>query len=188
MTVEKPAVNEFWRFFLILDPKASRHGPYMTRPIARIARTALRAALVAAVAGLVAAGCTENIRTRGNLPDPKVVAEIKPGKQTREQITRMIGTPSTVATFEKEIWIYIGGRVKTKSFFNPEVLERKILTVEFDKNGVVKHVRSLDATDARQIELVQRETPTKGKELTVLQQLIGNLGRFGTPEQDLLGQ
>ena len=99
----------------------------------------------------------------------------------------MLGTPSTVATFEREIWFYIGGRVKSQSFFDPEVLERKVLTIQFDKRGVVKEVNNFDATKIEKIELVQRETSTKGKELTLLQQLIGNIGRFGTQDDDGTG-
>ncbi len=149
----------------------------MTRPIAR---SAARIILCAGIVSGLFTGCAETVHTRGNLPDPKVVASIEPGKHTRAQITKMLGTPSTIATFEREIWFYIGGRVKSQSFFAPEVLERKVLTIQFDKGGVVKEVNNFDATKIEKIELVQRETPTKGKDLTLLQQLIGNVGRFGT--------
>ncbi len=156
----------------------------MTRPIAR---SAVRTILCAGIVSGLFTGCAETIHTRGNLPDPKVVAAIEPGEHTRAQITQMLGTPSTVATFEREIWFYIGGRVKSQSFFDPEVLERKVLTIQFDKRGVVKEVNNFDATKIEKIELVQRETSTKGKELTLLQQLIGNIGRFGTQDDDGTG-
>ena len=148
----------------------------MTSPLLR---SAARLILCAGIVSSLLAGCTETIHTRGNLPDPKVVAGIEPGKHTRRQITKMLGTPSTVATFEREIWFYIGGRVKSKSFLAPEVLERRVLTIQFDKSGVVTEVDNFDAAKIGKIELVQRETPTKGKELTLMQQLIGNVGRFG---------
>jgi len=34
---------------------------------------------------------------------------------------------------------------------------------------------------------VNRKTPTKGKELTVIQQLIGNVGRFSSIEEESSG-
>ncbi len=139
----------------------------------------LRAALCAGIAAGLAAGCTETIHSRGNMPDPEVVAQITPGKQTRSDVTRLLGTPSTIATFEREVWLYIGGRVKSKSFFTPEILERKIVAIEFDKSGIVSEVLNHDASKVKNIKLVERETPTKGKEMTVLQQLVGNVGRFG---------
>jgi len=136
-------------------------------------------ALYGAITLGLATGCSEVIDTRGNYPDPKVIAQIKPGKLTRSDVTRLLGTPSTVAKFERETWLYIGGRVKSVAFFRPEVLERKVLGIEFDKRGVVKEVQVHDASKTKPVDLVERETPTKGKELTFLQQLVGNVGRFG---------
>ena len=34
---------------------------------------------------------------------------------------------------------------------------------------------------------VDRKTPTSGKELTVMDQLLGNVGRFSTPKQGVPG-
>ncbi|MEE8334536.1 MAG: outer membrane protein assembly factor BamE [Alphaproteobacteria bacterium] len=132
-----------------------------------------------ALLAMAAAACEAQTDIRGNFPDPDALAEIKPGVHTRTDVTRLLGAPSTVATFSKETWYYIGGRVKTVAFFKPEILERQVLTVNFDAAGRVTTVEKVDATKTKKIVLVDRETPTKGKELTILQQLIGNIGRFG---------
>lgn len=193
MTVGKPAVNGIWRdltdfpangFTGILAIMTSQHLSNPPRPGRDPQRGAVRAVLFAGIVFGLITGCAETIHTRGNLPDPKTVAEIEPGEHTRAEVTKLLGTPSTIATFEREIWFYIGGRVKSQSFFAPEVLERKVLTIQFDKRGVVKEINTFDATKIEKIELVQRKTPTKGKELTLLQQLIGNIGRFGSRDDD----
>jgi len=145
-----------------------------TSPPRRRAALAVLTLLAAATAA-----CEAQTDVRGNLPDPKALAEIKPGVNTRADVTRLLGAPSTVATFDKETWYYIGGRVKTVAFFKPEILNRQVLTVKFDKAGKVTDVEKIDATKDRHIPLVARETPTRGKELTFLQQLIANIGRFG---------
>lgn len=181
MNVGKPAVNGIRQVYRINPFCTAAAALDMTR---YISRRAARTALWVAFAAGILTGCAETVHTRGNLPDPTVVAQIAPGKQTREQITQMLGTPSTVATFEQETWFYIGGRVKTKAFFNPEVLERKILAIRFDKSGKVAEINSIDATKIEKVELVARETPTKGRELTFLQQIIGNIGRFGNSAKD----
>ncbi len=137
---------------------------------------------MAAVALALVAGCEETVHLRGNIPDPAIVKTIRPGATGKADIVRLLGSPSTVATFEKEIWYYIGGKVKTVSFFEPELLERIVLTVHFDKRGVVTGINEKDASKNLKLSLVERETPTKGKELTVIQQLIGNVGRFGNPK------
>ena len=40
------------------------------------------------------------------------------------------------------------------------------------------------AADARDIEYSDRETPTRGRELTILEQLLGNVGQGGLPPMD----
>jgi outer membrane protein assembly factor BamE (lipoprotein component of BamABCDE complex) len=130
-------------------------------------------------------GCSGVSDTRGNFPLAEVVDQIKPDQHTRREILSMLGSPSTRATFEKqEVWYYIGEKTETLAFFTPKVLERKILVIQFDKKGVVKDIRKLDASNGKHISLVERITPTKGKELTVLQQILGNVGRFGKPKNE----
>ena len=125
-------------------------------------------------------GCTGVTATRGNFPLKEVVEEIKPGRHSQREVTSMLGSPSTQATFEKqEYWYYIGEKTETLAFFKPKILERLILVIQFDKNGVVKKITKFNASDAKDIALVERTTPTKGKELSVLQQILGNVGRFG---------
>lgn len=142
----------------------------------------LRSAVFAVIlAGFGLTGCEEVVDVRGNMPHPAVLAKIKPGFHKRSDVENMLGTPSAVATFKKEVWYYIGGRVKTVSFFRPEVLERKVVAVRFDKKGIVSKIEAKDAPKDKKIQIVERETPTKGKDLTFIQQIIGNIGRFGNP-------
>ena len=75
-------------------------------------------------------------------------------------------------------------RASRVAFLDPEILERKILVVRFDKQGVVQQVEHLDKQDGRDVQIVDRKTPTRGKELTILKQLLGNVGKFAGPEVD----
>lgn len=132
---------------------------------------------------LALTACEEQVNVRGNLPHTEDIAKIRTGFHKKSDVENLLGTPSTVAAFQNETWYYIGGKVKTFSFFKPEFLERKVVVIKFDSNGVVKSVQTRNAPTDRDLKLVERETPTKGKELTVLQQLIGNVGRFSTTEK-----
>lgn len=142
--------------------------------------------LMAALAGAAAAmsGCSPTTDTRGNLPLKEIVETIERGKHNRDQIAALLGTPSTTAMFGKqETWYYIGKRTETLAFFKPKLLERKILVIGFDDNGVVQTIGSYDASDGKPVTLVERVTPTKGKELGVLEQIIGNVGRFSNDQE-----
>jgi outer membrane protein assembly factor BamE (lipoprotein component of BamABCDE complex) len=63
-------------------------------------------------------------------------------------------------------------------------MKRTILTVKFDKQGIVQKIYELDTTKQKEIPFVKRETPTKGKELTFIQQIIGNIGKYSGPTDD----
>ena len=127
---------------------------------------------------VVVTSCVSRVDTRGNLPDAERLAEIQPGTHSREEVTEILGSPSSTAFLDEETWYYISERTETIAFLAPEVTERQVLIVRFDDEGVVSGVKTLGLDDGRDVDPVGRKTPTAGKELTVLQQLFGNVGRF----------
>ncbi len=131
---------------------------------------------------IVLAACTPRIDVRGNLPDPDLLADIEVGHINKRQVADLIGSPSSISPFASDTWYYVSERTETVAFFEPEVKDRKVLIIRFDKQGVARAVQTLGLEDARKIALVERTTPTSGTELTVLKQLFGNLGRFNTEE------
>lgn len=133
------------------------------------------------VAGLLVAatpGCAPNIDMRGNLPHSEQLVQVKVGQSRRDDVQQLLGTPSNVSPFGDESWHYISARTENFAFFEPAVKERKVVTITFNRSGVVKAIDARGMEDGKQIETVDRETPTAGKEMSVLQQLIGNVGRF----------
>lgn len=127
------------------------------------------------------AACAPRIDTRGNSPNPERLAEIVPGKHTRGQVSELLGSPSSIAPFDGETWYYISGRTESLAFFAPAESDRQVIIVRFAKNGVVSDIKTLGLEQARAVELVDRQTPTAGNELTILDQLLGNFGRFTKP-------
>ena len=138
-------------------------------------------AVGAAVLGFGA--CTARIDTRGNLPDPDQIAQIKPGESNRSDVSQILGSPSTISNFDNEAWYYISNRTETTAFFEPKVEDRKILIVRFDKSGQVAALETRGLEAGKEIEPVDRATPTAGNEFTLLQQLFGNLGKFNASKK-----
>ena len=141
---------------------------------------------VSAVAiALSLSACSARLESHGNIPNPEIVESIRIGKSNRAQVSEMLGTPSARATFDQESWYYVGTRTKKFAFLKEEVLGRKVLVIRFNKQGIVQQIQRLSKRDGRDIQIVGRKTPTKGKELTILEQLLGNVGRFGAgPENE----
>ena len=123
-------------------------------------------------------GCASQMDSRGNSPDPKLVKSIKPGVHKRQDVERHLGAPSTITAFDSEVCHYISGKIKSVAFFKPKLMKRKILTIKFNKDGIVQNIYETDTTKQKEILFVERETPTKGKELTFIQQIIGNVGKY----------
>ncbi len=137
-------------------------------------------ALGAGTALLALAACSGEVTVRGNMPDPEVVATIEPGATTRQGVAQMLGSPSTLSNFEDNTWYYIGQKQTQVAFLDPDILERSVLAVNFNDAGTVEEFKMFTLEDGQIIDPVSRTTPTEGRELTVLQQIFGNLGRFPT--------
>jgi outer membrane protein assembly factor BamE (lipoprotein component of BamABCDE complex) len=133
-------------------------------------------ALLGAAAFL--AGCAPTVEQRGNLPEADKVAEIHPGSTTKEEVTKILGTPSSVGVFDDKSWYYISRRTEQVAFFKPAAEDQQVLIVNFDNQGVVRAVDHKALEDGREITPVARTTPAPGRELTFLEQLLGNLGKF----------
>lgn len=135
--------------------------------------------------GLALSACDlSRVVTRGNLPDPAKLSDLKPGKASKDDIIDAIGSPSSINVFGKETWYYISERTETVAFFAPKVLERHVYVVEFEKNGKMTQIVSLGLDAGREVTHVKRITPTFGQEMTVLDQLLGNFRRFKSSKKE----
>lgn len=143
------------------------------------ARSCVAAALFTAIA---LAGCTPIVENRGHIPDGEAIEEIELGTHTPEDVLDILGTPSSVSTFDRRTWFYISETTETIAFFDPDVMERQILVVSFGGDGYVSSVRALDKEDGTDIDPVGRSTPTAGRNITILEQMFGNIGRFSGQE------
>jgi outer membrane protein assembly factor BamE (lipoprotein component of BamABCDE complex) len=141
----------------------------------------LGAAALLACAALGLAACGNTVQIRGNNPEPEDIAQIQLGVHSRQDVIDLLGTPSTVSTFEDSKWYYIGQKTQEVAFMKPEVLDRKVLVITFDEAGLVNGTHDYTLADAQDVDPVDRETPTEGRDLTLLQQLFGNVGRFSGP-------
>lgn len=140
------------------------------------AATVLMLALAPAISA-----CSPDVHTRGNLAKPAALDSLKIGESSRAQVTSALGTPSTTSLFdEQETWFYIGAQTQQFAVWPTEELSRQVVAVHFDQRGIVDAVQLLDKDDGTEIAVVDRKTPTAGQQLTIVQQLLGNIGRFSS--------
>jgi outer membrane protein assembly factor BamE (lipoprotein component of BamABCDE complex) len=139
---------------------------------------------VAALAALGLAACAANISTHGHRLDAAALAQIEPGQSSQGDVMQLLGSPSSLATFDDQTWYYVSQRIERHSFYFNSVVAQDVVAIVFDDQGTVSRVDRHDLNGAREIDLVDRETPTAGNELTVLEQFLGNIGRFNPPDDD----
>ena len=107
--------------------------------------------------------------------DPK---DVKVGTDTKSTVRGKLGSPSTTSTFDPNIWFYMNQVKQRVAFRKPTVIARNVTAITFSKeNEQVESVNNYTLKDGKVIAFNGRETPTRGRELTILEQLLGNVGR-----------
>jgi outer membrane protein assembly factor BamE (lipoprotein component of BamABCDE complex) len=130
------------------------------------------------VAATLAGACAPIVRNRGHVLDEEALKSIEIGTATQDDVFAVLGSPSSVNTFGEPTWYYVSARTERTAFFQDELVEQSVVAVVFDETGTVASVDRYGMEDRWNLALVEAETPTHGKQLGVLQQLLGNIGRF----------
>ncbi len=147
-------------------------------------RRSVPLALLTPAVALAMGACSPVVDQRGFAPTPGSVEKLEVGAQSREDVVRLIGSPSAVATFNPNIWFYISETQEVWAFMKPKITQQKVIQVTFNDEGRVTAIKNYDLADAQDIQMVRRTTPTSGKELTVLEQILGNVGKFSGGKQN----
>jgi outer membrane protein assembly factor BamE (lipoprotein component of BamABCDE complex) len=133
------------------------------------------------------AACDPVTDVRGHVPTPGSMEKIEVASQSRQDVIRLLGSPSTVSTFNDKTWYYIRQKQTQFAFMGIDTVEQSVTAITFNDEGRIASVKSYELKDGKEVDMVDRKTPTSGKELTVLDQLLGNVGRFSTPKQSVPG-
>jgi outer membrane protein assembly factor BamE (lipoprotein component of BamABCDE complex) len=137
---------------------------------------------IALLGALATGACDPLVDVHGHVPTPGSMSKLEVGTQSREDVLRLLGSPSTRASFNDEVWYYISQRQESVAFLEPKIVEQKVTAIYFGENGRIREIKTFGPEDGKDPGMVARKTPTVGKELTVLEQIFGNVGRFATPK------
>ncbi len=117
-------------------------------------------------------------QVRGNKIDADQVSQLVPGTSTRQDATALLGSPTARATFDDNTWIYISEVTKPVIGGTQGVRDQQVYVLSFDDKGVLTKVQKKTQEDGLPVDVVSRTTPSPGTEASVLQQLLGNVGKF----------
>jgi outer membrane protein assembly factor BamE (lipoprotein component of BamABCDE complex) len=148
----------------------------------------LRSPLLAAalVAGVALAACAPIRQVSGYQAIDHLPKDVKVGMDTKSTVLDQLGSPSAQSTFDANTWYYITQLSDEIGYHKPRITRRTIVAISFDKESEkVTKVDQYSLKDGKVIAYNDRETPTRGRELSWVEQLLGNVGRGAMlPQQD----
>ncbi|HEX6860450.1 MAG TPA: outer membrane protein assembly factor BamE [Caulobacteraceae bacterium] len=145
-----------------------------------------RLALAAAATSLLATGgCMPISQYSGFQAIEERPADVKVGEDTKSTVMAKLGSPSATSTFDPNTWFYISQLTDRVAFYKPRVAKRDVVAIHFDPaSEQVATVNTYTLKDGKVIAYNGRETPTRGREMTILEQLLGNVGSGVLPDTD----
>jgi outer membrane protein assembly factor BamE (lipoprotein component of BamABCDE complex) len=143
------------------------------------------AATVAVVGALIGAtACTPTSTYNGFQVVDQSPAAVKVG-EPRATVLARLGTPTAKSLFGADTWYYMSQLSSHTAFYHPRVNRRDITAIAFAKGSdEVTAVNTYSLKDGRVIAFNGRETPTRGREMTVLEQLLGSISAGGVLPPD----
>jgi outer membrane protein assembly factor BamE (lipoprotein component of BamABCDE complex) len=124
------------------------------------------------------AGCGAQIDRHGHVFIDVDLNSIQPG-MTKEQVKTVLGSPDTTSTIGGDAFYYISTTQKTVAFLKPREIDRQVVAVYFDGNQNVQQVAHYGLKDGIVVNYYKDETPARGKDIGLLEQIFGNLSNRG---------
>ena len=104
-----------------------------------------------------------------DLPQPQI------GVDTKATVQQHYGTPSTTAVFDQAAWYYVSSAQQQVAFYAPHTTQRHVMVVKFNGDTVAA-VENYGIERGRIVAYNTNVTPTRGRELGMLEQIFGNIG------------
>ena len=140
------------------------------------ARRSLAALMLGAA---LLAGCGGQVDRHGHVFIDVDLNQVQPG-MTKEQVQTVLGSPDTTSTIGGDAYYYISTTTKTVAFLKPKEIDRQVVAVYFDKGQAVQEVAHYGLKDGIVVNYYKGETPARGKDVSVIEQIFGNLANRGT--------
>ena len=120
------------------------------------------------------------IDVHGDAISPETLAFLKPNETLYMEVQQKLGSPSAKVVFDSETWIYLYSKQQRIAFFKPEETERNVIVLKFNRDGVLENIETKTMDQGRDITPNPASSRKNEETLTILDQMIGNVGRVGT--------
>ncbi len=136
----------------------------------------MRSAVAVAIVCAALAGCAGEQFQKGYILPAGALEQIPIGA-SQDQVLIVMGTPSTVATLNGEVFYYISQRAERKVAFMPQqITDQRVIAIYFDKNRQVVRLANYGMKDGKIFDFISRTTASGGQEISYLAPLFRLLG------------
>jgi outer membrane protein assembly factor BamE (lipoprotein component of BamABCDE complex) len=133
------------------------------------------AGLAVALVAVSVGGCAD-VNRHGHVFMDIDLAQVQPG-MSKDEVTNVLGSPDTTSTIGGDAYYYISTTQKSYAFLKPWETDRKVLAVYFTPGGAVEQVDQYGLKDGIVVRYSKDETPARGKDLGLLEQIFGNISQ-----------
>ena len=126
---------------------------------------------------LIITGC-QSIDVRGQFVSDSAIEQINIKKPNQEELVGMIGTPTYVPDYSSSTWYYIQRSLARRAWFDPKVVQQRIIKITFGSNKKVSKAVLLKDSQNESIIANSAYTKTHGTEQSGIQKFVKNIGRF----------
>jgi len=124
-----------------------------------------------ALSGCSQLGMTETLQ-RGYVVPAGALEQIPIGA-SQDQVLIVLGTPSTVATVNGDVFYYISQKSQRSAAFMPyDVIDQRVVAVYFDKTRKVTRLANYGLKDGKVFDFQSGTTQTGGKDLNYLRGIL----------------
>ena len=132
--------------------------------------------VLAAMVCVALAGCAGEQFQKGYILPQGALEQIPIGA-SQDQVLIVMGTPSTVATLNGEVFYYISQRAERKVAFMPQhITDQRVIAIYFDKNRQVIRLANYGLKDGKIFDFISRTTASGGQEISYLAPLFKLIG------------
>lgn len=125
---------------------------------------------------LSACGATKLQDSHGYVPEDALLDEVRLGNDTKETVSRLLGRPSAQGIIDDRGWYYVKSDYERFLWREPVEVDREVVAVSFDDQGVVENVERFGLEEGRVVALNRRVTTSNTQGIGFLRQLFSNLG------------
>ena len=104
--------------------------------------------------------------------------KLKVNRSNKNDIIKLLGSPSTKSTFDNDLWIYIERKIDNSSlikFGNEKIIVNNVLLLEINSMGLLEKKEFLDLKNMQDLKFSELTTNNQYKKNTFLYDFLSSL-------------